>query len=81
MKRTAKVAVSLPVETLRRLDRESRRTGQARSAVVTRAVQAWLDQQEVSEQDRRYLEGYLRQPEPTTEAVAAAVTAIWEPWT
>ncbi len=80
MKRTAKVAVSLPTETLRRLDRESRRLKQTRSAVVTRAVQAWLDQQEISEQDREYVEGYLRRPEGTAEALATAATAAWEPW-
>lgn len=57
MKRVAKVAVSIPVETLRSLERVRKKARRARSAAVTEAIERWLAA------DRRYDEGYLRQPE------------------
>ena len=80
MKRKAKVAVSIPVDTLNRLDRESRRLGQSRSAVVTLAVEAWIRRHEASQQDEKYVEGYLLVPEGSSEAIASAAIATWEPW-
>jgi metal-responsive CopG/Arc/MetJ family transcriptional regulator len=82
MKRVAKVAVSLPVDTLRALERARTRLRKTRSAAVTEAVEKWLHEGEVGEQDRLYVEGYLRQPEQPSglTAVAAAVVEAWEPW-
>lgn len=83
MKTVAKVAVSLPAKTLRSLDATRRRLGRSRSAIVAEAVEGWLaGQGEPSDEDRRYAQGYLRQPEATAEvaATAAAVTSTWEPW-
>jgi metal-responsive CopG/Arc/MetJ family transcriptional regulator len=85
MKKTAKVAVSMPAETLRSLERARRRLGKSRSAVVTEAVTAWLRARELSEADRRYVEGYARHPETAEEVGASEVIAVdvmstWEPW-
>ncbi len=80
MRTTAKVAVSIPIDTLKSLDRESRRLKQSRSAVVTRAIRAWLRENAASEQDNEYVEGYLRQPEISSADAAAAVVSTWEPW-
>ena len=84
MKNVAKVAVSLPAKTLRDLDAARRRLGRSRSAIVSEAVNGWLAAQgEPSDEDRRYVEAYLRQPENAVEAgaIAAAATSQWEPWT
>jgi metal-responsive CopG/Arc/MetJ family transcriptional regulator len=83
MKNVAKVAVSLPAKTLRSLDATRKRLGRSRSAIVSQAVEEWLAAQgEPSDEDRRYAQAYLRQPESTAEvaATAAAATSTWEPW-
>ena len=82
MKGVAKVAVSLPIETLKALERVRTRLRRTRSAAVTEAVEKWLAGEQVGEDDKRYAEGYLRRPERSDEVagVAAAVTSGWEPW-
>ena len=81
MKNVAKVAVSIPLQTLRALERARVRLRKTRSAAVTEAIEQWLNAEEVSEADRRYVEGYLRQPEQNADVAAvAAVAATWERW-
>jgi metal-responsive CopG/Arc/MetJ family transcriptional regulator len=82
MKNVAKVAVSLPLETLKSLERARARLRKTRSAAITEAVEAWLRGGDVAEEDRCYVEGYLRRPEAIGEsaALARAVVATWEPW-
>jgi metal-responsive CopG/Arc/MetJ family transcriptional regulator len=82
MKTVAKVAISLPVETLRSLERVRARMRKTRSAAVAEAIERWLRVEEVSDDDQRYVEGYLRHPDRTEEtaAIAAAAIAGWEPW-
>ena len=82
MKNVAKVAVSIPADTLRSLERVRHRLHKTRSAAVTEAIQAWLGGAEVGEEDRRYVEGYLRHPEASAETAAVALAAVeaWEPW-
>lgn len=85
MKRVAKIAVSMPAETLRNLERARLRLGRSRSALVAEAVDAWLASSVVSAEDRRYAEGYLKHPERADElaesaAIAAAAVATWDPW-
>lgn len=79
---SAKIAVSVPAPLLERLEAVRRRSGRSRSALVAEALQAWLDQAEPDDDDRRYVEGYLKHPERTEETagVAAAAIASWEPW-
>jgi len=82
MKSVSKVAVSIPKETLRRLERVAKRMRRSRSAAVALAIEEWLRAHDVSKADRLYAEAYLREPEPIAEvaAIAAAATASWEPW-
>lgn len=85
MKTAAKVAISLPAETLTAVDAYCREQGKSRSAIFAEAVRALLAQQQVDDRDRRYMEAYLRRPERGVEiaavaAAAAAATAVWEPW-
>jgi metal-responsive CopG/Arc/MetJ family transcriptional regulator len=85
MKSTAKVAVSIPVATLRSVEQERRRMRRSRSAVVTEALEAWLRARALTAADRRYVAGYLRHPETPEEvaasdALALQAMAAWEPW-
>lgn len=61
--------MSIPRDTLRSLERARARLRKTRSAA-----------EEVGEDDRRYVEGYLRHPEQSgeTAAVAEVVAATWE---
>ncbi len=82
VKSVAKVAVSLPVDTLKSLERVRSRLRKTRSGAVTEAIERWLRTEEVGDEERRYLEGYLRHPERPEDgaALAGAVVATWESW-
>jgi metal-responsive CopG/Arc/MetJ family transcriptional regulator len=82
MKRVAKVAVSIPVDTLKSLERMRVRLRKTRSAAVTQAIEKWLRAEEVGKDDQRYVEGYLRYPEQGVEAaaIASVVVATWDRW-
>jgi metal-responsive CopG/Arc/MetJ family transcriptional regulator len=81
MKNVAKVAISIPADTLKSLEKARLRLHKTRSAVVTEAIESWLRSGEVDTEDQRYVEGYLRQPEHDGVAeLASAVVAGWEPW-
>ena len=82
MNRSAKVAISLPAETLAAVEAFRKRTGKSRSAVFNEAVEALLAQHQVDDRDRLYVEAYLRQPARQDEVatLATAVVATWEPW-
>jgi len=85
MKKTAKVAVSIPIPMFRSLERARRRLGKSRSAIVTEALEKWLRAGALGESDRKYVEGYLRRPETAeevavSEALAVDAMATWEPW-
>jgi hypothetical protein len=58
------------------------RVRKTRSGAVTEAIEKWLQAEEVGDDDRRYVEGYLRHPERVDEAatIAGAVVTTWEPW-
>jgi metal-responsive CopG/Arc/MetJ family transcriptional regulator len=82
MTSVAKVAISIPAGTLKSLERVRARLRKTRSAVVTEAIERWLAAEELDEDDKRYVQGYLRQPEPAVEvsATATAVVAGWKAW-
>ncbi len=66
---TIKVAISLPKEEFRALEKRRRKLKQTRSAVVTEAIRYWLKAQEEAEDVRRYIEGYQKHPETKEEMV------------
>lgn len=81
----AKIAVTVPRETLRAVERRRKVLGVTRSAVVSAALDAWLARETMTAEEREYLLSYLRSPETVAElrdagAVAAAAVSTWEPW-
>ena len=81
MARVAKIAISIPADTLKGLERARARLRKTRSAAVTEAIDEWLRGGEVDREDERYVRGYLKHPEhDDATAVAAAVVETWEPW-
>jgi hypothetical protein len=82
----AKVAVTVPEDTLRAVEKRRRVLGMSRSAVVSAALEAWLADQAMTAEERRYVVAYLKQPETADEvrettATGAAVMAGWDSWT
>lgn len=81
----AKIAVTVPRETLLAVEKRRRVLGVTRSAVVTAALEAWLADETMTAEERQYLLSYLRTPETNAQssdarAVAKAVASTWEPW-
>lgn len=65
-----KVAITIPREQFARVERVRRGRRQTRSRVIAEALQTWLDRSQESEDVRRYVESYRRQPEGSPEARA-----------
>lgn len=66
-----KVAISIPRELYRAVERTRRRRGQSRSAAVQEALRHWLDHQVQQAMVREYETGYRRKPEGRREVRAA----------
>lgn len=77
---TVKVAVSVPVETMRSLELTRRRLGRSRSTIVAEALDAWLAARSAGERDAAYLAGYERFPETEDAGVALAIMQSWDTW-
>lgn len=56
------IAVRLQEEVLSRIDRERKRTGLTRAAVMNEALQLWVEKRQYEEAVRRDHEGYARHP-------------------
>lgn len=82
MKSVAKVAVSMPVATLKSLERVRARLKKTRSGAITEAVERWLAAEGLGDDERRYIEGYLKVPEHTrgNTSLAEATVGEWDPW-
>jgi metal-responsive CopG/Arc/MetJ family transcriptional regulator len=78
----ARIAVTVPRRTLAALEQACRCTRRSRSSLVAEALDAWLRRGAVDDEDRRYVQGYLRVPERADDAgaIAAGAVAYWEPW-
>jgi metal-responsive CopG/Arc/MetJ family transcriptional regulator len=81
--KTVKVAISLPSETLERVE-QARRPGQSRSEFIARAIEAFLAGQQLRAEAEAYARGYARYPETTEEVADAdrlgAAILAREPW-
>lgn len=81
----AKVAVTVPEDTLRAVEKRRRVLGMSRSAVVSAALESWLADQAMTAEERKYVVAYLKRPETVEEvrettAIGAGVMAGWDPW-
>ena len=57
-----KLAISLPSETFKALEKARAKLKRTRSDVVTTAIDQWLKSIATAEMDRQYIEGYRRIP-------------------
>ena len=80
MPKTAKISISMPEEVLRRADRERQARGESRSELFRRALEALFREERRAAAVRRYVDGYVAQPETEYDITAAqaASSAVWE---
>ena len=84
MPRSAKIAVSIPADLLASAERRCRGKGESRSSLIRRALQALISGELERHRVRRYVRGYLEQPETPEETSVAQAQAVsvlsLEPW-
>ena len=84
MPKTAKIAISLPVEVLSAVERVRKKSGETRSELFRRAVAILLRQQREREMSERYVRAYEQMPETGEEVESARRSAgtilAGEPW-
>ncbi len=76
MPKRRKVAISFPTVLLEEVERRRKRTGETRSAVFERALDAYLAAERHIVASRQYVAGYRRVPETRAEVKAALVAAV-----
>ena len=81
---TEKIAISLPSQMVKRMEKERKRTGETRSALVRRAIALLFAEKEREQRNRAYMAGYRAMPETEQEIRAAEAAAAdpltWDPW-
>ena len=70
----AKIAISLPEETLQAVEKERLANGLSRSEFFRRAVEEHLRRVKEREDVERYIQGYLKYPETKEEIALAEAT-------
>lgn len=84
MPKTAKIAISLPVEVLSAVERARKKSGESRSELFRRAVEILLRHQREREMSERYVRAYEQIPETREEVEsarrAASTILAGEPW-
>jgi metal-responsive CopG/Arc/MetJ family transcriptional regulator len=73
---TRKVAISMPLELYRTVERVRKTTGKTRSAVMQHALRYWLDHRTETALVEEYEAGYRRRPEGRREVKAAEAAAV-----
>jgi Arc/MetJ-type ribon-helix-helix transcriptional regulator len=71
------IALRLKDEMLKDIDRERRRGGLTRAAVMNQALTLWIDQRRYREALRRDQDGYARRPVTAGEFQAVLGAQIW----
>lgn len=81
---TSKVAISLPEELLKALEKEREASGESRSQFFRRAVERLLKQEREAEAVRDYIRAYQEMPESAEEVEMAdrigSSALSQEPW-
>ena len=67
MVKFSKVAISLPSENLKRIEKIRKELGLQRSALIDRAVCYWLENMEKQKMIKQYEDGYRNHPESAEE--------------
>ncbi|HEY94560.1 MAG TPA: ribbon-helix-helix protein, CopG family [Dehalococcoidia bacterium] len=84
MERSAKVAISLPENVLKDIEKERKARGESRSEFFRRAAERLLKHEKESADVKAYIHGYTVMPESAEEVKTAHQSAVkvlaGEPW-
>ena len=84
MGNTEKIAISLPTEVYREVEKARKATAETRSAFIRRAIELALKDREQKALIKKYVDGYEKNPETEEEVNAAQASAAAlfaeEPW-
>lgn len=75
MPKTAKIAISLPEDILKEVERERKASGESRSELFRRAVEMLLRRKREQAESERYVRAYEQIPETREEIDAARAAA------
>ena len=67
MIKSSKIAISLPTENFKRIEKIRKELGLQRSALVLKALDFWLDNAVKQKMIKQYEEGYRKHPESIDE--------------
>ena len=70
MIKAIKIAISLPIEDLKRIEKIRKKSGTQRSALIDTAIRFWLDNRDKQKMIEQYEDGYRRRPESAEEIKA-----------
>jgi len=70
MIKATKIAISLPTEDLRRIEKIRKESGTQRSALIDEAIRFWLNNRDKEKMIEQYEEGYRQHPESIEEIKA-----------
>ena len=73
----AKIAISLPDEVFRAVEKERLAKGQSRSQFFCKAVEEHLRREKEREDIEQYIKGYQRYPETKEEMALAEATLVY----
>lgn len=80
MPKTAKISISLPTDILVHADRERLESGESRSELFRRALEALFREKRREAAIGRYVDGYVAEPESEYEVSSAEAvsTDVWK---
>ena len=70
MIKATKIAISLPTEDLKRIEKIRKESGTQRSALIDEAIRFWLNNRDKNKMIEQYEEGYRQHPESIGEIKA-----------
>ncbi|MFH1513926.1 MAG: ribbon-helix-helix domain-containing protein [bacterium] len=76
MGNTKKIAISLPAELVKKVEKIRKQTGESRSAVIRRSIEYAMERQAMDALVVQYLEGYLKYPETGEEKNIVKATYV-----
>ena len=68
MIKSSKIAISLPTENLKKIEKIRKQLGLQRSVVIDMAIRFWLENLDKQRLIKQYEEGYSKKPESLDEA-------------
>jgi len=84
MPKTKKIAISLPSDVFRKVEKARKKTGESRSAFIKRNIEYVFSKEEHDALVKQYIDGYTKYPETEEDVNIVKASAMKilaeEPW-